>query len=221
MCGRFSLQTTEEAIREQCNATVSEPIPNSTNLAPTEFALCIVEKNNERIALPMRWGFTPWYANGKKILLLNARSEDIATKAAFKQSVESRRCLLLMNGFFEWQHHPTDKKQKQPFLIHRKDEQLMAIAAIWQKEQQSCGTSLLSCCLLTTEAKGIVSKLHNRMPLMLSSEQQREWLADLSFDQVAVNHVLEQDNSIELSAYPVTTAMNSALYKAPDAILPI
>ena len=116
MCGRFSLYTDIEKIKEQFKIQNSDSIPNNFNIAPTEAALCILNTEKGREAIQMRFGIKPWYSKNNNSILLNARIETVAEKPAFKQSLKYRRCLIIMNGFFEWQHHQTDKKiVKQPF----------------------------------------------------------------------------------------------------------
>ncbi|SEG41353.1 Putative SOS response-associated peptidase YedK [Legionella quinlivanii DSM 21216] len=220
MCGRFSVDTDIEKLKQQFAVTSVEPLPKSRNVAPTEAALCLIATEEGLKAVQMRWGIVPWYAKGKKsMLLINARAEQAAEKPAFKQAIKYRRCLLIMNGFFEWQHHPKDNKTvKQPYYIHQKDNALLAVAAIWERFEPEPDLIIPSCCLLTTSPNELVGKLHDRMPWFLDETQQAEWLSPTPFSAEEVSHLLQQPLSVELACHPVTPKMNSALYKGDDCI---
>ncbi|SFM07804.1 SOS response-associated peptidase [Legionella jamestowniensis] len=223
MCGRFTIDTDYETIKEQFGIHQIEPLPNSFNVAPTETTLCLMITNEGLEAVQMRWGIVPWYAKEKKnALLINARAETAGEKPAFRQSLRYRRCIMLMSGFFEWQHHQAQEKTiKQPYYITRADKKLMAVAAIWEKFKPEPEIIIPSCCVLTTTPNELVSKLHDRMPWILTNEQLQDWLAPSEFTQGDLNDVMHHDKKIELICYPVTPAVNSALYKEKDAILPL
>ncbi|WP_131764482.1 SOS response-associated peptidase, partial [Legionella drozanskii] len=177
MCGRFALNTDVETILKQFSIATCENLPLSYNVAPTEPALCLVSNEAQITGIQMRWGFIPWYSQaltGKKPpLLINAKAESILEKPAFKQSVQHRRCVLIMSGFFEWLHLEKTK-EKQPFFIEERHHELLAIAAIWRQEKDE---NLPSFCLLTINAHNpLVKTLHERMPWMLSPLQTQEWL---------------------------------------------
>lgn len=224
MCGRFALTTDAETILKQFQVETDNELPFSYNVAPTENALCIVSKEAKISAIQMRWGFIPWYSHistGKKpSLLINARAETILEKPAFKQAVQYRRCVLIMSGFFEWQHFE-DTKVKQPYFIEERHHELLAIAAIWQMIQQPNQDNMPSFCLLTTKAtNSTVTALHDRMPWMLSPSQIQDWLREELLTSAHLEELLNHDKPIDLMAYPVTQAVNSALYKEKDSIKP-
>lgn len=223
MCGRFTLDTDYETIKEQFKVHHIEPLPNSFNVAPTETALCLLNTEDGLIGVQMRWGIVPWYAKEKKnALLINARAETIHEKPAFRQSLKHRRCIMLMSGFFEWQHHLKDEKIiKQPYYITRADKKLMAVAAVWERFQPEPDVIIPSCCVLTTEPNPLVAKLHNRMPWILSEEQQHEWLESQVLSQTDLEHLLHQQPELNLRCCSVTPAVNSALYKEKDTVIPL
>ena len=135
MCGRFALDTDWKTIEEQFHVQSIEPLPKSFNVAPSDAALCLLQTEEGLTAAQMRWGIIPWYTKGKKpMLLINARAESVAEKPAFRQSLKHRRFLIIMSGFFEWQHLQTKEgKIKQPYFIQRTDKKLMAVASIWDR----------------------------------------------------------------------------------------
>ncbi|STY31245.1 Uncharacterised ACR, COG2135 [Legionella wadsworthii] len=223
MCGRFNLDTDPVKIKKQFGISEMESLPNSFNVAPTEAALCLMNTQKGLVAVQMRWGIVPWYAkDNKNALLINARAETVAEKPAFRQNLKYRRCILLMSGFFEWQHHQKDnKKIKQPFYIMRRDKKLMAIAALWDNFKPEPGITIPSCCVLTTNPNDVVMKLHDRMPWILSEQQQKEWLETKEFSQADLERVLNHQQGVKLICYPVTQAVNSALYKEKDTVTPL
>ncbi|RMX20974.1 SOS response-associated peptidase [Legionella jordanis] len=220
MCGRFALETDLEAIYEQFGIKDTITLPASYNIAPTEQALCVKKAEGGLIALTMKWGITPWYSRGKARpkLLINARAESIASKPTFRQSLKYRRCLLIMSGFFEWQDQSKNLKIKQPYYFKREDNKLMAVAAVYDNERMTDGKVISSCCLLTTEANETVGKLHDRMPWLLTENQQKQWLLDQVFDEHSLKKMIKERGNIPLSLYPVTPNVNSALYKESDCI---
>lgn len=223
MCGRFAIDTNIETIREQFHINSIDELPKSFNVAPTESALCLLLSDEGLAAVQMRWGIVPWYTKGKKpLLLINARAETVAEKPAFRQSLKNRRCLMLMSGFFEWKHEQQEKRiLKQPYFITRHDKKLMAVAAVWDYFKPQADIAIPSCCVLTTQANELLSPLHDRMPWILSEEQQKEWLQTGQFQEHDVEVVMHHNEKIDLDCYPVTTSVNSALYKEKDTIRPL
>lgn len=221
MCGRFALYTDLEKIKQQFNITSVEPIPKSTNIAPTELALCLIQKESGLHALQMRFGIVPWYQKDKKpSLLLNARVETVAKKSAFKQNLKHRRCLILMSGFFEWKHYE-GKKEKQPFYFTRKDHKLMAVAGVWEMFKPTPDIAIPSCVILTTSPNELVAELHDRMPLNLSEEAQSFWLKQISFNEKEITALLQLNHHPILDYYPVTSKLNSPRFKEENALLPM
>lgn len=222
MCGRFALYTDIEKIRVQFNIDSFEPIPNSTNIAPTEVALCILREEAKLKAVQMRFGIVPWYANKKPGLLLNARVETVAEKPAFRQNLKFRRCLIIMSGFFEWKHQINNTSTvKQPYYFSRKDNQLMAVAGLWEIYKPEQDISIPSCVILTTTPSALVSAFHDRMPLLLSKSQQSEWLDPYHFSKDNLEKVIQINENSDLQYYPVTPEVNSPKFKNKEAIVSI
>ena len=221
MCGRFVLDIDAQALKKQFGVIADESLAQGYNIAPTEQVLCLKQTDKGLVAVNMKWGITAWYPTKKSTLLFNARQESVAEKPTFRQSFKHRRCLMLMNGFFEWQHitqaNPT---KKQPFYITRADHKLIAVAAIWQQEQSNT-LSPPACCLLTTDASDVIKKLHNRMPWILNEDQQEQWLQLKPFDLTDLEIIKQLNQPIELNYFPVSTVINNARYKSKDTIQPL
>ncbi|STX52907.1 Uncharacterised ACR, COG2135 [Legionella busanensis] len=223
MCGRFVLEINTERLKDQFGQVTIESIPQGYNIAPTEQVLCLRQTEQGLLAEKMKWGITPWYLTEKNTVLFNARQESVAEKSVFRQSFKHRRCLMLMSGFFEWQHtKQANSVKKQPYYITRADKKLLAIAAIWEQGKTAEETNNLpSCCLLTTDANDILKKVHNRMPWVLNEEQQELWLQIKPLEANHLELIKQLNKPIELDYFPVRTIVNNARYKAKDTINPL
>ncbi len=132
MCGRYTLYSSPEYITKYFKASSKYNFEKSYNIAPTVIIPVLIKPNQERIIVPMRWGLIPsWYKNGQKMSVLNnAKIETIDTKPSYRTSFKRQRCLILANGFYEWD---STTKPKQPYYFHHKDDQPIALAGIWSR----------------------------------------------------------------------------------------
>jgi putative SOS response-associated peptidase YedK len=165
----------------------------------------------------MRWGLIPSWAEDTKIgyRLINARSDSAATKPAFRSAFKKRRCLVLADGFFEWQK--TGKTHKQPYWIRRKDGKPFAFAGLW--EHWAKGEKPIdSCTILTTDANAVVRPVHDRMPVILERGDFERWLAVQpgQFDQELLRPAAEDC----LTAQPVSERVNNARVDDAACIAP-
>ncbi|MBA2651157.1 MAG: SOS response-associated peptidase [Tatlockia sp.] len=220
MCGRFTLITSKDKIKAQLDVIDLPAFSPQFNIAPSLPVLAIVELEAIRHAVTFRWGLVPYWAKDKKIGngLANARSETITTKPAFREAFKSRRCLLVMSGFFEWQEQGG---LKQPYYVKHKKGDLLAIAAIWESWQAKDGSETLqSCCLITTQANDLMHPVHDRMPVILNREGRAHWLnpKETSNDLLSLLKPYEPD---DLEVYPVSTKVNNGRYEGLDTVLPI
>jgi putative SOS response-associated peptidase YedK len=175
MCGRFTLRTpADEIAREFQLVTVPTIVPRY-NIAPSQPLLAIRRHDAGRQPALLRWGLIPRWANDPKIAyqLINARSETVAEKPAFRDAFKKRRCLIPADGFYEWKKLG---KAKQPYHIHRQDGRLFAFAGLWERWQAPGSEPIESCTILTTVANTLVADVHDRMPVMLLPEQYDAWL---------------------------------------------
>lgn len=144
MCGRYVLKSAPRRIREQLG--IEDAWGETSrgedwwrprfNIAPQQDALVVVERGGHRYLEMMRWGLIPPWADGPSIgnRLINARSETASTKPAFRSAFRSHRCVVPADGFYEWQARASGK---QPLYIHRKDDQLLALAGLWSRWRPS------------------------------------------------------------------------------------
>ncbi len=221
MCGRFTLHSPQAQIAQEFGvATLPLLIPRF-NIAPTQ-PIAIVRLDpatQTRCAAVVRWGLIPSWASDPKIgqRMINARSETVADKPAFRAAFRRRRCLVPADGYYEWQKTPAGK---QPFLIHDPTGHLLALAGLWETWQAPDGSLVESCALLTTSANPALEAIHDRMPVLLAAGQRDQWL-DPATPSPALQALLVPAPATALSAFPVSTRVNSPTFDDPRCLEPV
>ncbi len=198
MCGRTLLSTPPEDLRELFGLDEVPDLKPRYNIAPSQPIAVI--RQPRRLEL-LRWGLLHPKGHGPGI---NARVETVARSSAYRDSFHKRRCLVVVDGFYEWQR--VDKR-KQPFAIRRGDGKPFALAGIWEESITSEGEVIETCAILTGEAKGVVVPIHGRMPLIVPHEAYARWLAP-EVPTAELMALLASDTSA-LVTYPVSTLVNS------------
>ena len=197
MCGRFAVTTDPALLAEkikaldEATAVQQGPAQPNFNVAPTTTITSVVKRHTEpedestRRVRAMRWGLVPsWAKTGpdggpetKGPLLINARAETVTTSAAFRTSAKSRRCLIPMDGWYEWRG---ERGAKTPFYMYGDDGELLFMAGLWStwrpKDSPKDTPPLMSCTIITTEAAGPLAEIHDRMPLTVSEGDWDRWL---------------------------------------------
>ena len=142
------------------------------NIAPTQDVTVVRAPSGRRQAGQVQWGLVPSWARDESIgsKLINARAETVAEKPAFRAALRARRCLVLADGFFEWQ--PAGGR-KQPWYFRARDGRPFAFAGLWERWQPAGGEAVESCAIITTEANDVVRPVHERMPVILPLERPR------------------------------------------------
>jgi putative SOS response-associated peptidase YedK len=244
MCGRFAVTTDPallaekiKAIDEATGASASAGEPNY-NVAPTTTIATVVTRHSEpddeatrRVRL-MRWGLVPpWVKAGpdgapdaKGPLLINARSEKVASSPAFRGSAKRKRCLVPMDGWYEWRANPEGlvagkKTAKTPFFMHRGDGDTLFMAGLWSVwKPASSEAPLLSCTIITTDAVGELAEIHDRMPLILAEDDWDAWLnPDAPLDAALLANPPDV-RGIELRQ--ISTLVNSVRNNGPELLQP-
>ncbi|MCB9946247.1 MAG: SOS response-associated peptidase [Rhodospirillaceae bacterium] len=219
MCGRYLITSPLEAILEMFAVDPADR-PNLEprfNLAPTQQAP-VVRRGDDgarHLAL-LRWGLIPHWAKDVKIgaRLINARAETAATAPAFRESARRRRCLVVADGFFEWQKQG---KAKQPFLIRRRDNRPMAFAGLWSAWTDPQGARLETFTIITTAADAMMAAIHDRMPLILPSAAWPAWLDPSPIDIATLGPA----DGAEMTAVPISTRVNSVKNDDAEVIVPL
>lgn len=220
MCGRFTMTSTTEQIIDLF-ATGSVPnVEPHYNVAPTQDVLAArLNEDGEREAVAMRWGLVPFWADDPKIgsRMINARSESVHTKPAFREAFERRRCLVAADGFFEWRR---EGKQKQPYWIRLSSEEPFAFAGLWERWRAPDGDRLETCTILTTKPNELVRPLHDRMPVILHRADHALWL-DADAGREAVARLFEPFPAEEMKAIAVSARVNSVTNDDPGCVEPV
>lgn len=177
MCSRYFLDADGNIIAFTFRVPASERIRKRFNIAPTQQAPVIrAAKDGGREAAMLRWGLVPFWARDLKIgtTMINARSESVEAKPAFREALRQRRCLVPATGFFEWQGEPG---RKQSWAITVPGQPLFAFAGLWERWKPSEGEPVETFTIVTTDANEQVARIHDRMPVILPMDALDTWLA--------------------------------------------
>ena len=219
MCGRFTLRAPASVVAEQFAVFAMPPFTPRFNIAPTQPAP-VVRMAPERELVALRWGLIPGWAKDPAIgsRLINARAETVAEKPAFRAAFRRRRCLVVADGFYEWQRRGT---AKQPYFIHLRDDRPFAFAGLWESWEASGEGPLETCTILTTEPNALVSPLHDRMPVILPPEAYDAWLDPANEDVGRLATLLRAYPAEAMAAYPVGAYVNSPTHDGAKCIEPV
>lgn len=219
MCGRYSLAQPTQLIsrRFRLDEMIAEPAPRY-NIAPTEEAAVVVGEAARRILRAMKWGLVPSWAKDPSIgaRLINARSETLEEKPAFRSAYRRRRCLVLADGFYEWRPSPSGRG-KLPVRFVLADGEPFALAGLWEEWRPAAGEPLRTFTIVTTAANARVAACHDRMPVVLRPEGEEVWLAPES-GREALAALLTPYPEAEMRDYPVSPRVNSAAHDSPECI---
>ncbi len=209
MCGRFTLTSPPESLREAFDFVELPNLPARANIAPGQEILAIrLGADGRRHAGWLKWGLVPFWADDAGIgnRMINARAESAADKPAFRQAFARRRCLIPADGFYEWQKRPGGGKQ--PYRVARRDSAPFAFAGLWERNETAGDGPLETCTILTTEANADLAPIHPRMPVILPAEALSTWL-DPQAGRAALQALLRPHPAAPLRAYPVSDRVNA------------
>jgi putative SOS response-associated peptidase YedK len=207
MCGRYTITTPTEQLAERFEAAppAEAPAPRY-NAAPTQGLPVLLNKEPGQIQL-LRWGLIPFWSKDASIgsRMINVRSETAAEKPSFREALRKRRCLVLADGFYEWQDTP---EGKQPFRFILASGEPFAFAGIWENWKDPEGNLVRTFAILTVDPNALVAPVHNRMPAMLLPEHERLWL-DARAEDEPWQQALRPYPSDLMRSYPVSKLVNS------------
>lgn len=225
MCGRYTLTTPGEVIAEIFDLSEEPEVAARYNVAPTQEVAAIRApseegESGERRFVTLRWGLVPHWADDPSIgnRMINARCESVADKPAFRASFKKKRCLVLADGFYEWQKVAGGKKQ--PWYFRLENGEPFAFAGLWASWSKG-DEPLETCTLLTTDANDLVKKAHHRMPVMLAPEDLDLWLDPEVTDREPLEEILRPYDPSKMIAFPVSTRVNSPANDDPSVIEPL
>ncbi len=214
MCGRFFLDAQAGDISEHYNLPPPDLFAPRYNIAPTTPVLALGDRGFGLY----RWGLVPSWAKDISIgnRMFNARGETVAEKPSFRSAYRRRRCLVPANGFYEWR---LENGRKQPYCCHI-DHRLFSMAGIWEHWQDPEGNEIESCAVITTEAKGRMQELHERMPVYIAPGDYSDWL-DCSSEETDRADELLRNTAPDYQYYAVGTAVSNSRNEGPDLVKPL
>ena len=213
MCGRTSLYVDPDDLAERFEADFDFEYEPRYNVAPGD-DLVVLPDDREDTITRQEWGLVPSWADDpdEGPRPINARAETVDEKPTFRDAFERRRCLVLGDGFYEW---AGSRGSKRPHRVHLTDDRPFAMAGLWDRWEN--GSTIESVTIVTTEANDVVAPIHDRMPIILEPENEREWL---HADPSQAHDLLDPYAGDDLETYPISTTVNDPSNDSPDVLLP-
>jgi putative SOS response-associated peptidase YedK len=237
MCARYTLRLGAEAVKQLFEIEETPELPERFNIAPTqEVPAVLTDKAGKRRLKMLRWGLVPHWAKDISMgqRLINAKSETVEEKPAFKQAFAKRRCLIPTDGFYEWKEIPEiqsdlfgnptpvkGKARKQPYHITLAEGGLFAFAGLWEFWKGDDGEDLLSCSILTCEPNELVAELHDRMPVIVAPEDFDLWLDRSVSDVGPLRPILQPFAAERMKITPVNPVVGNPTNEGSECIEPM
>jgi len=213
MCGRTSLFAPRAELESRFDVTVPDAYGPRYNIAPTD-PLEVITSDQSDAVQRFYWGFMPHWADTDDEGFINARAETASEKPAFRDAWESRPCLVLSSGFYEWKE--TGRGSKQPYRVYREDDPVFAMAGLWQHWEHD-GQQRDTVTILTTEPNDLIEPLHDRMAVVLPRDVEDAWLTAGPDERSSLCRPYPDD---DLDVYPISTAVNNPATDSPSLIEP-
>jgi putative SOS response-associated peptidase YedK len=220
MCGRFTQQRPTSELAEIFDAAdLAEDDGGHFNVAPTDEAAVVVQRDDRRAIVRFHWGLIPHWAQSPKIAsrTFNARAETVGTMPAFRDALRRRRCLVPVDSFYEWRR---EAGARQPYAIARADGAPLVLAGLWAGWRDPAGEVRRTFTIITTTASTSIADLHDRMPVILSADRWATWL-DPSRDVGELTALLVPAEDAPLAIYAVPPLVNNVRNDGPELVAPL
>jgi len=207
MCGRFVLQTDLSRIIESFDVQeVACQYKPSNNIFPGQQIIAVVHDNINRL-VEFKWGLIPWWSKDPSIgnRMINARAETVAEKPAFKQAFKKRRCLIVADGFYEWQKIG---KTKKPLYFSLKSGDTFGFAGLHETWTSPDHLQIHTCTIITTDANTLIEPIHDRMPVIVPKEFEMKWIDPENQNQEKLMSILKPYSSKEMAMSEVTISLS-------------
>jgi putative SOS response-associated peptidase YedK len=220
MCGRFVITSPPAALRQVFGYVDQPNFPPRHNVAPTQPIPVVIIENGLRRFRLMRWGLLPGWVRDPRgfTLLINARSETVRQKPAFKNAIKRRRCLIPADGYYEWR---ASERRKRPCFIHRRDGAPIGLAGLAETWIGPNGEELDTVAIVTAPASADLAVLHHRVPVTIASRDFDCWLDCAANDVDAAMRLLTAPQEGEFAWHEVSTRVNRVANDDAQLILPI
>ena len=222
MCGRF---TQERPASELAEIFGAEPLSDDPgehfNVAPTDDALVVVQRDDRRAVTAYRWGLIPHWATDAKSgsRMINARAETLTASPAFRDAFRRKRCLVPVDSFYEWKR---EGAVRQPYRIVRRDGRPLVLAGLWAGwRDPSTETVRRTFTIVTTTPNDAIAGLHDRMPVIVPDDAWDRWLDPRPTDPGELLGLLLPSDAVDLDIYAVSQAVNDVRRDGPELILPL
>ncbi len=220
MCGRATLTSPSDDIAELFEAHAIDIGPPRFNIAPGQ-ALLTVRRASARareLAL-LKWGLVPWWAKPEEVKRLGgsciqARAESVATAPAFRDAFADHRCLVVIDGFYEWRTLPDGRRV--PHHVRASSKKPFAVAGLWDRWKTPEGEVLETCAVVTTAAEGVIRTLHDRMPLVVANDAWNAWLEGSAEEAKSI--LSSKKPSADFTVVPVSSWVNDVRHDDPRCL---
>lgn len=220
MCGRFVLVADPNLVQQTFNLDSTPEMMPRYNIAPTQAVPVITNEHPRQISM-YRWGLIPSWAKEPQIgsRMINARSEGVEEKPAFRSAFKRRRCIIPASGFYEWKK--LDAKNKAPMYIQLKDQEVLGFAGLWEVWHDPDGGEWRTFTILTTSANSFMETMHDRMPVILPPESYAQWLDPKELPADVLKPLLKQYDPQAMKAHEVSKLVNRPGMDMPECIVPL
>ena len=222
MCGRFAQQRPASELAEIFSA---EPIADDPgpryNVAPTDEALVVVQREDRRGITAYRWGLIPHWADSAKVgsRMFNARAETLVNAPAFRDAFQRKRCLVPVECFYEWRR---EGEVRQPYTIGRADGAPLVLAGLWDGwRDPATDTVRRTFTIVTSAPNEAMATIHNRMPVILAESDWAAWLDRDYPDRGRLLAMLEPSDGPELAIRAVSPLVNNVRNDGPELVVPL
>jgi putative SOS response-associated peptidase YedK len=219
MCGRF---TQERPASELAEIFGAEPLVDDPggryNVAPTDEAVVVVQRDDRRAVTAYRWGLIPHWAVEAKVgsRMFNARAETLTSSPAFRDAFRRKRCVVPLDSFYEWKREGTIR---QPYRVVRSDGRPLAVAGLWAGWRDPATDAVRrTFTIVTTTPNRALVDLHDRMPVILGDDAWERWLDPAPADQGELIALLGPNDDVDLEIYAVVRAVNDVRRDGPELI---
>ncbi|OGR93676.1 MAG: hypothetical protein A3I11_02920 [Elusimicrobia bacterium RIFCSPLOWO2_02_FULL_39_32] len=212
MCGRYTSTIKAEVIKERFGVSEIQgdlKLPRF-NIAPTQLSPVVISESSKRILTQFQWGLIPFWSKDASLgnKMINARAETLLEKKSFSNLLKKNRCLVISDGFYEW---IKEGANKYPVRILLKSREPFAFAGLWDQWKSPNNTVIKTFTIVTTTTKDhtVMEPIHDRMPVILTKENEDEWLESSKEPHDLVKKSLKQFPAEEMEFYAVSKAVNS------------
>jgi putative SOS response-associated peptidase YedK len=222
MCGRFTQQRPASELAEifAAEPLAEDPGPRF-NVAPTDEALVVVQRDDRRAITAYHWGLIPHWAESAKVgsRMFNARAESLTASPAFRDSFRRKRCLVPVEAFYEWRR---EGAVRQPYTIARADGRPLVLAGLWDGWRDPAADAVRrTFTIVTTTPNQTMAAIHDRMPVVLDEADWARWLDPRTVDRGELRAMLEPRDGPDLVLTPVSQLVNNVRNDGPELVVPL